>query len=555
MEPSQTIDRIESAKSIYEAFEGAVELYSDHAAFKSAGGGGREFSYADVKVISTRIASGLIREGHLKCPEIGILSENRPEWPIAYLSILAAGGTVVPIDANYKESEIEYIIKHAQLRVLFTSEKFEPLLQSLDPTLTILSFDKDSPNFWEKIATEETLPKLSTKNRTAVLIYTSGTTGTPKAVELTHRNLLANLEGIRETLDFCSDEKFLSLLPLHHTFEATCGFLTPIMAGASICYARSLKSKEIVEDIVRNEISVLCGVPLLFEKIHDALKRGVNKAPVLKRAMFHVLYRLSALGWWLGFKWGKGLFSGLRHKAGLATVRMLVSGGAALSPRISRFFNYIGITLIQGYGLTESSPVISANHPDDVKIGSVGPPLRNVEVKIDRANDEGIGEIIARGESITPGYRDNPEQTAELIQDGWLHTGDLGMIKDGQLWITGRAKNLIVSAAGKNIYPEEIEEKLTGSDRILEAVVFGRERTGRQGEDVCAVVVPDLEAINENASAGDVADQKKAADMVRQVVAEVNADMADYKRITKFEIQFEELEKTSTRKIKRFFYK
>ena len=206
--------------------------------------------------------------------------------------------------------------------------------------------------------------------------------------------------------------------------------------------------------------------------------------------------------------------------------------------------------------MTECSPVISVNSPDDIEFGSVGRPIANVEVRIDSPNDEGIGEICVRGESITPGYRNNPEKTAELIRDGWLHTGDLGRIKDNHLWITGRAKNLIVSAAGKNIYPEEIEEALLESTLILEAVVFGRKKEGKHGEEVCAVIVADkdqlvaMHGVDKNNP-----DLDRVKESMKVVVDQTNERMAGYKRIKHFVVQFEELKKTSTQKVKRFAYK
>ena len=207
--------------------------------------------------------------------------------------------------------------------------------------------------------------------------------------------------------------------------------------------------------------------------------------------------------------------------------------------------------------MTECSPVISVQRPDDIKFGSVGPPLDNVEVRIDTPGADGVGEIIVKGDNITPGYRGLPEATAELIINGWLHTGDLGRIRDGHLWITGRRKSLIVSAAGKNIYPEELEEKLIESPLTLEAVVFGRAKVDRQGEEVRALIVPDLEQLVADGLIADVENPDLATinRIIANVVRQVNDNVAAYKRIAAFDVQLDELEKTSTRKIKRFLYK
>jgi long-chain acyl-CoA synthetase len=234
---------------------------------------------------------------------------------------------------------------------------------------------------------------------------------------------------------------------------------------------------------------------------------------------------------------------------------MFVSGGAPMPAEIARFFNLIGVDFLQGYGMTECSPVISTNRPDNIQFGSVGPPLGNLQVRIDSADDSGVGEILVKGLSTTPGYRQNPQKTAELLHDGWLHTGDLGRLRDGHLWITGRLKNVIVSAAGKNIYPEEIEEKLAESPYILEAVVFGRKKDGKQGEEVRAIIVPDLEQFRTDFGVSmDSPDQDLLKNVVSQKIAELCAHMADFKRISGFEVQTQELEKTSSKKVKRFIY-
>lgn len=541
--------------TVYSAFEKTARRNAQRTALEADGGRGRSYTYGEVRAIAEQVCSGLLQEEYASATEIGLLSENRPEWGIAYLAVLAAGRTIVPIDAALKDQEIAYIINHARLGYAFTSRRFENLLKQLRPDITLFSFEDDSPDSWLRLTQAQPRIPSHGADSTAVLIYTSGTTGTPKAVELTHKNILANLGGIASALGFDHKDTFLSVLPLHHTFEATCGFLTPLMSGASVVYARSLKSREILEDIAFNGVTLMCGVPLLFEKMYHSMQRGITSAPLGKRLLFHLLYVLSSASWSLRIRWGKPLFRGLRKKAGLGAMRMFVSGAAALPPKIARFFHLIGLDFLQGYGMTECSPVISVNRPDDVRFGSVGPPLENTEVRIDNPDQSGIGEILVKGDNVTPGYRDNPEKTAEAIIDGWLYTGDLGRLKDGHLWITGRKKNVIVSAAGKNIYPEELEEKLLESSCILEAVVFGRKKRNKQGEEVRALVVPDLAQIEADLGIPvDNPDLERIKQILGSVIKEVNARVADYKRIASFDFQLEELEKTSTKKVKRFLY-
>ena len=541
--------------SLYAAFEATASQFPDKVALKG-GAQGLTLTYGETLDTVRRLAAGLQSPEYAGSTEIGLIGENRPEWPIAYLAVVASGKTVVPIDANLRANEIESIIRHAGLAALFASGRLEKVVASLRPDLKVFSFEADSPNHWSRLMSDPVdFTPVGSRDAAAALIYTSGTTGTPKAVVLTHGNILSNLLGIDEAIYFDEKDTQLSILPLHHTFETTAGCLTPLTHGGTIVFARSLKSKEVLDDIDNNGVTVMCGVPLLYEKMYHAIDRRLRAAPLGDRIMFKVFFGLSAVGRKFGWGWGRGLFAGLRKKAGMSRMRVLVSGAAALPPQIHRFFVLLGFDFLQGYGMTETSPVITVQRPEDIRFGSVGRPLIGVEVKIDNPDENRIGEILARGENCTLGYRNNPEQTAELWRDGWLHTGDLGKLEHGHLWITGRAKNLIVSAGGKNIYPEELEEKLWNSNYVLEVVVFGRAKQGRQGEEVRALLVPDLEQFRaEFGMDPNKPDHDKVRGVLGRVVAEVNADVADYKRITGFDIQYHELEKTSTKKVKRFIY-
>ncbi len=552
-------DQIAAKLSIYTALVNSVEKYGQRVALIDQGGQGERLTYADLLMKVDALASLLASANFASQPEIGLISANGSAWVIAYLAIQAAGKTVVPIDANLKPNEIGYIIDHADLKTVICSGRFETELAGLASELAIISLAADSSNHYVKFIAgcncdEVTLPEKV--NSCAVLIYTSGTTGNPKAVELTHENILGNLDGVQDTLIIYEHDIFLSVLPLHHTFEATCGFLLPLISGSTIVYARSLKSKEIVEDIKINQVTILIGVPLLFEKMYHSIRRAISKSGTVKKSLFSCLFGISVTGWNCRLKLGKSLFKSMRQKAGLNSIRMFVSGGAALPQQVCRFFNCLGFGMIQGYGLTETSPVLTAHRLDDIRFGSVGSPLSNIEMKIDQPSAEGIGEIIVRGPNITRGYRGNAEETARLLKDGWLRTGDLGRMKNGHLWITGRQKNVIVSAAGKNIYPEELEERLLSSLLITEGVIFGRLKEGKPGEEVRAIIVPDLEQFQTDY---DLSVENPDMAVIRQVIGDllkrINSEIASYKRIAGFDIQLTELEKTSTKKVKRFLYK
>lgn len=545
-------------QSLYEAFASAADKQPTRIALKGEGGRGRNYSYREVHDTVRSLAAGMQTERFAGCAEIALLAENRPEWPMAYLAITAAGRTVIPVDANLKPAEIAGIIKHSGVKAIFVSSRFETVLTELglESEIDTIVLDEDHPRSYKTVMADASgFHPVADRDAIAALIYTSGTTGDPKAVVLTHNNLLCNLTSIRSDLEFISDDIFLSVLPLHHTFEATCGFLTPISTGCTIVYARSLKSRDILEDISHNNATIMVGVPLLYEKMYDGIQRNLRSASTLKRFMFRLLFAFSAAGWRFGLELGRPLFASLRNRAGFSTVRMFVSGGAALSPRICRFFNLLGLTLFQGYGMTECSPVITANRPGKINFESVGATLSGIEVKIHNPNQQGIGEVIVKGGNVTPGYKNSPEKTAELLRDGWLHTGDLGRLKDGELYITGRAKNLIVSGAGKNIYPEELEEKLMAAPLVGEVLVFGRQRDGKQGEEVRALIVPDSEYLESelNLTANET-HRETIVQQLKQVVASVNNEVADYKRIVGFEMQFDELRKTSTKKVKRYLY-
>jgi long-chain acyl-CoA synthetase len=554
------ISKIETTEkeNIANSFFNIANKYPNQIAFKGDGGQGKCYSYDEVQKLVRKLAGSLLDEKFANIKEIGLISENRPEWGITYLAIAAAGKTVIPIDVNYKEKEIDYIIQHSGLKTIFTSVRFESSLLDKYSDLNVYSYNEGSPHYWMNLTSHglEFDSSGANPNDVAVLIYTSGTTGDPKAVELTHKNLLSNINSVNSCLCFDSNDIFLSILPLHHTFEQTGGLLTPLLSACTIVYARSLKSKEILEDIKNNNITLMIGVPQLFEKIYHSIKRAINNAPAAKKMMFNVLYSTSSLGWKMNKKWGKELFKSLRQKSGLGTIRMFVSGGAAMSPLITEFYNYIGFDFFQGYGLTECSPVVTANRPDSIKFGSVGPLMPGIDVKIHEPDETGIGEIIVKGDNVTPGYRNNPEETAKLIRDGWLYTGDLGKLEDGHLWITGRKKNLIISAAGKNIYPEQIEEKLLESIFIMESVVFGRTREGKQGEEVCALIVPDLEQFKTEHNIDiDNPDQTVVRNVIKEEVSRINQQMSQFKRISDYKVQLDELEKTSTKKVKRYIYK
>lgn len=543
----------ESLYNIAVRFFAAAEKFADLPAVGMAG----EDDYLTYRQMAERTRAFAQSLGPLDPGEaIGILSENRPEWGQAYLAVLARGGTVVPIDPLLKKDELARVMSESGIGRLIVSAKYHGIADAV-----IARFERQP----QIIPLEQAMAgdpagfvptPADDPDSLAVLIFTSGTTGNSKKVILTHRNIISDMEGFIARLSFGPGDRFLSVLPLHHTFEATCGFIAPLTHGAAVYYVKALNSREILDGIKKHRITHFISVPLLYDKLYHGILNALNKAPAPKRGIFKMsMTATRTLYSMTGANVGKTMFKSMRKKAGLDSIRLMVSGGAPLPPEISMNFSFMGIDFIEGYGLTETSPVLNVNPLEKIKFGSVGPPLHNVEMRIHEPDGNGVGEIIVRGPMVTPGYLDNPEETARLIRNGWLHTGDIGrMDEDGYLFISGRKKNLIVSAAGKNIYPEEIEAELLKSPYILEVMIWGK-KTDSGREEVAALIYPDIDALGAhlNKSPDRITDEDVKS-VVDVEVKTLCAGLADFKRVKHIEYVRNELEKTSTKKIKRYLY-
>ena len=530
------------------------------------------FTYRQLYDDVVRLGAALGKAGVSHGTRVGVVGENRYEWAVAYLAATGGGAVCVPLDPQLKAKEIGSILETSEAEVVISSPTTLGLLKELRGRLPgvreIISMGdaEDGVRGWADVlaegdddaAREEYLGREVSLDDLAVLLFTSGTTGKSKAVMLTHRNLGANVDQVYRALYFDETDVFLSLLPLHHTIEATAGMMIPISGGCSITYARSYKSKEIVEDIRDSGVSMMCGVPLLYEKMLAGLRRAVRESPPVKRTLFKVLMAVTRAGHVLfGVNLGRFLFSSLRKKAGLDTVRMFISGAAPLKAEVSRTFYYLGLNLLQGYGLTETSPVVSVNVPERIKFASSGLPIPDVRVRIHEPNAEGVGEVAVAGDNIMVGYYGDPAMTGSVLRDGWFYTGDAGWLdRDGYVYITGRIKNVIVTAAGKNVYPEEIEAELGASAVIAEAAVMPMRDPSSGREAVGAVIFPDYEYLEGEASrAGEALDDAFAEKRIREAVADCCQTLADYKRVKIIKIRKEEFPKTTTRKIKKFLFR
>jgi len=529
--------------------------------------GGRyvDYTYEDLWEWVTGVASGLKASGFGYREKAAILGPNSPEWAISYLAILTAGGICVPIDSLLKRYEFKHILKETKVKWIFLANKYlDDILEINEELKTlkhIILFESQGKTS-KKVTTLEEMflkgkkkkfkPVFVNPKEVAALIYTSGTTGKAKGVMLTHFNIVSDAAACYKSLPIYETDRFLSVLPMHHTFECTAGFILPLYSGAHITFARSLKSRDILQDLKNAKTTVMLGVPLLFEKLYERMIKAIENAPFVKKTLIKSFLGVVGISEKFGLqeKMAKKLFKSLREKAGLGHLRFFVSGGAPLPPYLPKEFRKFGINLIQGYGLTEASPVLTVNHPDYPIDESVGLALPEVEVKVLNPDKDGVGELCFKGPMVMKGYYENPEATkASFTEDGFLKTGDLGYIDEkGYIYVCGRAKNVIVTPAGKNVYPEEVEFELNKSPYILESLVFGYPVRG--GEEVWAVIVPDYEAIDADFE-GKHLTEKDIEELIAKEVKACMSKLAMFKRVKRFIIRDEELPKTTTRKIKR----
>jgi long-chain acyl-CoA synthetase len=520
-------------------------------------------SFAEFAEAMHAFAALLAEQGVAPGDRVGLQSENRPEWSIAYMGILQAGAVVVPLDVQLKAGEVGEILATSGARLCVVSARQSPVLAEVRearlPALRLVGLDEsgDQPSLSDALARFAGAPRLEPRAQAhdlAVLIFTSGTTGQAKGVMLSHSNLLHNVEAVARTFEFGPADRLLSVLPLHHTFESTGGLLCPMRVGASVAYARGLKSNELREDLRTSGATILLGVPLLYEKLLAAIDRGISDAPLPRRLLVRALLAVTrALRVTTGMRVGGRLLKRLREASGLGRIRMFVCGAAPLPREVFWGFIDIGWPVLEGYGLTECSPVVAADHPGRPRPGAIGWPIVGVEVRIEEPDAEGNGEIAVRGPNVMLGYFGNAAATAEVMRDGWFYTGDLGRIEsDGRLKITGRLKNMIATAAGKKIYPEEIELHLANSPLMLEVVVTGGRDARGEREEVHAHVFPNFAALEQLALAAHRSfDDAYVEATLRAEVEARCQDLAPYKRVKRVIVRRQEFPKTTTGKIRR----
>jgi long-chain acyl-CoA synthetase len=527
--------------TIVSLFLAAAEKYPNNNAFNYFDQSWKNLNYAEFSGKVRSIASYLVKAGIRKGDRVAIVSESRYEWCASYLALLMAGGIGVPIDAQLGAEEIENLLADSGSVLVFHSEKTGARIKG-----AAAKIDFDSGVFGAACRSPqvESYPELEAGDL-ASIVYTSGTTGTPKGVMLTHSNFCSDAEALIDAGLVTHEDNVLSILPLHHTYPFMCTFLVPLFLGATITYPMGMKGPELVSTMKEKGVSVLVAVPQLLELIRNGILRKFRELPSgLSSLLFFLLKVSGAVRRRTGTNAGKVIF-GSAHRAFGKQFRFFASGGARLAPQLMRDLEALGFTVLEGYGLTETSPVVTFNPMKRRKPGSAGKPLPSVEIMIVHPTGTGEGEIAIKGPMVMKGYYRKPEATSQVIQNGWFMSGDLGYLDEEQyLFITGRAKEVIVLSSGKNIYPEDVEKEYLKIPLIKEICVTGIEKEGVV-ESLHGVVVPNLDEARKE-RIGNVSESLKWA------MNGIAVKLPSYMRLKGFTLSSEPLPRTPLGKLRRF---
>lgn len=559
------LDRSIKFENLKEMMKNSEEKFGEEVAFYRDGKGledSKKVTYKEFCYEINSLGTALIEMG-LKGKRIAVIGENRYEWELSYLAVVTGTGIIVPLDKALPENEIESLIIRSEVEAIIYSEKYDECMAKIQKQGNtklkyFISMDLEKNDF-NKYSLKEITKKgkeildggnkefLEAKinnEEMSIMLFTSGTTNQSKAVMLSHKNICTNVKDIRNVFELDETDRLLSFLPLHHTFECTVGFLYPLSIGGSIIFSKGVR--HIADELKNFKITAMICVPVVFEKMYDKLMKTIEekgKMPTVKKGI-----KLSNCLLKVGIDIRKKLFKEIHDNLG-GCLRVMVAGGAALSPEKEKGFWDLGFNVLQGYGLTETSPVIAAELTKQKRLGSIGKKFPSVEVKIDNPDKSGVGELLAKGDSVMIGYYNNEEANEEVFtEDGWFRTGDLARIdKNGYLYISGRKKFVIVLKNGKNVYPEEIESLLEKSELVKECMVFGM--PARDGDVTLSVkICYDKDYVKKQFGDITIDDLKEK---IWNWVKEVNKTMPKYKYVKKLILTDEELVKTTTLKIKR----
>ena len=559
------LDRSIKFENLKEMIKISSEKFSSEPAFYRDGKGledSKKITYKEFYREINSLGTAMVEMG-LKGKRIAVIGENRYEWELAYLAVATGTGIIVPLDKALPENEIESLIIRSEVEAIFYSSKYDECMAKIQKQGNtklkyFISMDLEKNDFNKyslKEITEKGKELLEKGNREfldskinneemSIMLFTSGTTNQSKAVMLSQKNICTNVRDIRNVFELDETDRFLSFLPLHHTFECTVGFLYPLSIGGTIIFSKGVR--HIADELKNFKITAMICVPVVFEKMYDKLMKTIEEKG--KMATVKKGIKLSNCLLKVGIDIRKKLFKEIHDNLG-GCLRVMVAGGAALSPEKEKGFWDLGFNVLQGYGLTETSPVIAAELTKQKRLSSIGKKFPSVEVKIDNPDKDGVGELLAKGDSVMLGYYNNKEANKEVFtEDGWFRTGDLARIdKNGYLYISGRKKFVIVLKNGKNVYPEEIESLLEKSELIKECMVFGM--PARDGDVTLSVeVCYDKDYIKKQF--GEITEEE-IKEKIWNWVKEVNTTMPKYKYVKKLILTDEDLVKTTTLKIKR----
>ncbi|MCD6579736.1 AMP-binding protein [bacterium] len=516
-------------------------------------------TYKDIGEYINQISQYLRSIGLDKGDKIGLTGKNSPEWALAYLSILSMGGIVVPIDYQLETKNIESLMEFADVKVAFIDEeKYDSMGHGTLRFKEKISLSPNIENYiLNKTSQKEIDINAANSNDTAAILFTSGTTGNPKGVMLTHENLVSDCLLAQNNLHLLYTDVFYALLPLHHIYTMLAVFIEAISVGADVVFGQRIATPVILNDLKTAKVTMFLGVPLLFNKLIKGIMKKIKAKGVFIYGIVRFLMGFSGfMKKVFNVKVGKKIFKGLLQQASLYDIRILISGGAPLPPETFKQFNELGLDFIQGYGMTETSPIIALNPVEHFKIKSVGKILPQLDVKIELDEGKKIGEIVIKGPIVMKGYYKNQEATYEIMNDqGYLKTGDMGYLdKENYLYLTGRKKNIIVTEGGKNVFPEEIEYYYELEDGIEQVMVKGFLKENKVGsEDIEAIIHPNYDYYYEKY--GDIVKDDitiRVKEEMEEKRNRINSKFPPYKQVKRVMIMKDPMEMTSTKKIKRF---
>ena len=555
-------------KTVKEIFNRSTELFADRPfileKFNHKDESFTEITYKQYREDVIGLGTGLDKLLNLKGKPVVIIGENTYYWYVGYMTMLCSDGIAVPVDKELPPNEIENVIKRSRAAAVIYSAKKEEVIKKVKENLPEVSYfiemNSDNEIDGRDVGIKYVINKgkeyynagikdfENTKidpEEFKVLIFTSGTTSAAKGVMICNRNLAQNINAVSAYVHVTEEDRWFSVLPLHHTYESSIGFLLPLAVGGSIAVCEGLKY--IVPNLKETHPTVILAVPLLIENLYKKINDNIvkSKKDKLVKSMIHVTNALKSVNVDIKRKVFSDIYDSLGGK-----LHYIVSAAAPIDGNIGKWLQDIGIIFLQGYGLTETSPIAALTPEFDPKVGSAGKAVICADIKIDNPNENGEGEVLIKSETLMLGYYENEEATNEAIQDGWFHSGDIGYLDDeGFLFITGRCKNVIVTQNGKNIYPEEIEMLLGNIPEIKECMVYGKEDEGQE-LIISAKVIPDMDKIKEK-HGKDITDEQ-IHDIIWEEIKKVNKQLTSYKAIKNLEIKKDEFEKTTTMKIKRY---